>query len=120
MQSDVLIVGIVFFSVVAIVKIVADNRTRHKILEQGIENEKIQNFFAAQFELHSLSSIKWGMVLVGIGLAAMISQFFPREFTEEAALGLIFIFAGLGFLIYYPIAERRLKQIKNKQNLPSN
>ena len=119
MQSDVLIVGIVFFSVVAIVKIVADQRTRHKILEQGIENEKIQNFFSAQFELHSLSSIKWGMVLVGIGLAALVSQFFPREFTEEAALGLIFIFAGLGFLIYYPIAERRLKQIRDKQKPPT-
>ena len=48
----------------------------------------------------------------------MASQLFPRDFTDEAALGLILIFAGLGFLVYYPIAEKRLKRIKQKQDLP--
>ncbi|MDD3732138.1 MAG: hypothetical protein PHU88_07175 [candidate division Zixibacteria bacterium] len=120
MNQDILFTAIVFFSIVTVIKMALAHKTKIKILDRGIEEKGLQNFFAAQFELYSLSSIKWGMVLVGIGLAALVSQLFPREFTDEAALGLIFIFAGLGFLIYYPIAERRLKQLKNKQNTLSN
>ncbi|MFZ5979622.1 MAG: DUF6249 domain-containing protein [Candidatus Zixiibacteriota bacterium] len=118
MNSEVLIPAIIFFSIVAIVKIISDSRTKNRMLEKGLDDTNLRNFFSAQAELHSLSSIKWGMVLVGIGIAIMASQLFPRDFTDEAALGLILIFAGLGFLIYYPIAEKRLKKIKANQNIP--
>jgi len=120
MNEDVFIPAIIFFSIVAIVKIVSDNKTKNRMLDKGMDDVNLRNFFSAQFELHSLSSIKWGMVLVGIGVAIMVSQLFPRDFTDEAALGLILIFAGLGFLVYYPIAEKRLKKIKDQQNQPPN
>ena len=58
------------------------------------------------------------MVLVGIGLAALISQAFPSYVSDEIAFALIFIFAGIAFLVYYPLADRRLKQVKNKYNHP--
>ena len=48
-----------------------------------------------------LSSVKWGMVLVGIGLALLVGNLFPYDINEGMTFGLMFLFAGIAFLIYY-------------------
>lgn len=112
--EPVLILCVIFFSIVAIVKIVSENRTRQKMIEKGGLDDKSRRILIGQAELSTLSNIKWGMILVGIGVASMVSFWLPDYCSEEGAIGLIFIFAGLGFLIYYPLAQRRLKEIERR------
>jgi membrane protein implicated in regulation of membrane protease activity len=112
-----LIVGIIFFSIVAVVKIVADANTRRKLMEKGGIDEQTRRVLIGQTELSALSNIKWGMVLVGIGVAAMVSEWLPYYWSDEGAIGLAFILAGLGFLIYYPIAQKRLKEIERREQV---
>jgi len=114
-MDDVLIVGIVFFSVVAIVKIISDANTKKKLLDKGLADEKVQHLFVPA-EITVLSNLKWGMVLVGIGAATLLSNLLPYRWSDEGTFGLILVFAGLGFLIYYPLAQRRLKEIERKRN----
>jgi len=52
------------------------------------------------------------MVLIGIGLALMIKQLAPFYLDDETVLGLIFLFAGLSFFIYYFLAKTRSDQDK--------
>jgi uncharacterized membrane protein len=111
-----LIVGIVFFSVVTIVKIVVDSSTRRRMLETGTLDDRTKRLMMSQAELSTLSNLKWGMILIGIGLAALLSQLMPYSFSDEGAIGLVFLFAGLGFLIYYPIAQKRLKEIEQRND----
>ncbi len=111
-----LIVGIIFFSVVAIVKIAADAATRRRLIERGEADDKIRALAMGYSELSTLNNLKWGMVLVGVGLASLISYWMPEYLSEEGAIGLIFIFAGLGFLIYYPLAQRRLKETQQRHS----
>jgi len=113
-----LIVGIVFFSIVTIVKIVVDSSTRRRMLETGTLDDRMKRLLLSQAELSTLSNIKWGMILIGIGLAALLSQLLPYWFSDEGAIGLVFLFAGLGFLIYYPIAQKRLKEIERRNGDP--
>lgn len=110
-----LIVGIIFFSIVALVKIVSESRTRNRLIERGMVDERVRDMLAPDREMAALSSLKWGMVLVGIGLAALLSQLFPYYMDSEVAFGFMFIFAGIAFLIYYPIAGNRLKKIEEKR-----
>ncbi len=118
-MEPALILAVIFFGIVAIIKTVSDSRTRNRLIEKGVADDKIRAYFEASTEVQPLSSLKWGMVLVGIGLAAFISQAFPRYVSDEIAFGLIFIFAGIAFLIYYPLAERRLRRMRNReQQLP--
>ncbi len=111
-----LIVGIVFFSVVTIVKIVVDSSTRRRMLETGNLDDRTKRLMMSQAELSTLSNLKWGMILIGIGLAALLSQLMPYRFSDEGAIGLVFLFAGLGFLIYYPIAQKRLREIEQRND----
>jgi len=110
-----IIVGIVFLSCVAVVKIISDTVTRKKLIEKGLVDDRVRHIFGAS-ELSVLSNLKWGMVLVGIGAAAFIGQFLPYRWSDEGTLGLILIFAGIAFLVYYPIAQSRLKKIEEKGN----
>jgi len=114
-MEDAVIVGIIFFSVVAVVKIVSDNTTRRRIIEKGGFNDKVGRALLAHPEISNLSSLKWGLVLVGIGLAAVISQWLPYYWSDESIFGLMFVLAGLGMMVYYPIAQRRIKQIEAEE-----
>jgi len=115
MMEAPLIVGIIFFSIVAVTKIVSDARTRKSLIEKSQIDEKTRQAILGHSELANLSNVKWGMVLVGIGLAAMLSNWLPDLWDEEGAVGLVFVFAGLGFLIYYPKAQARLKNLEKKE-----
>lgn len=101
-----------FFAVAAIVKFVSDNRTRRLLIEKGIMDEKVKYLY--KDSVQPLSSIKWGLVLVGIGLALLIGQVFRYDITKEATIGLMFLFAGIGFVIYYFLAKNKLRDNNTK------
>ena len=106
-----LIVTVVFLSVVAVIKIIADARTRSQLISKGEVNENLATLFRSYGTYGRLgSNLKWGMVLIGIGLALLIKQLAPVYLDDETILGLIFVFAGLSFFIYYFIAKARTDQ----------
>lgn len=108
MSDDVLITIAVFGGIAIIIKIIADTLTRHRLIAKGMVDEKVKHLFIRDAQLQRLSSLKWGMVLIGIGVALVISQLAEDYITNESVFGLMFIFAGAAFLIYYSIARKHL------------
>lgn len=101
-----------FFTVAAIIKWAMDNKTRRLLIEKGMVDEKLKYLFSEPPQ--SLSSIKWGLVLIGIGLALMIGQIFRYEISNEVTVALMFLFAGVGFIVYYFIAKSKLRESKTE------
>lgn len=89
---------VVFAGLALLLKILTDAILRNKLVNQGKVDENVKYLFA-QYGLRKKSDIKWGLVLIGIGLAIMVYQF--TEITSEAVLGLMFLFAGIAFLLSY-------------------
>jgi len=118
-MEDAIIVGIVFCSIVAVVKIIADAATRRRMLDKAAADPQAIQHLNIHPELANLSSLKWGMVLIGIGLAWLISLWMPRYWHDETVFGLMFLLAGIGMLAYYPIAQRKIKKIEQQgRSLP--
>lgn len=115
MDESIIIVPVLFLSIVWIVKIVSENKTRQKLIDKGVVDEKIKDLFANQAELSVLANLKWGMILIGLGLAFFVYQFLDYRWHSEGILGLMFILSGAGFLIYYPIAQNRLREIERRR-----
>ena len=115
MDESIIIVPVIFLSIVWIVKIVVENNTRQKLIDKGVIDEKIKDMFANQAELSILSNLKWGMILVGVGCGFFFYQIFDLRLHDEGIFGLMLILAGAGFLIYYPIAQNRLKEIERRR-----
>ncbi len=114
-MEEALIVGIIFFSIVAIVKIVADAATKRRLMERVATDEKAAQALLTHPELMNLSSLKWGMVLVGIGLAWLVSRWMPYYWHDETVFGLMFLLAGIGMLVYYPIAQKKVKSLEQEE-----
>lgn len=108
MSEDVLITAVVFAAIVAIIKIIAETVTRNRLIHQGLADEKARQLFARDAQLQRLSSLKWGLVLVGVGLALLVGQLGEDYITDQSTFGLMFVFAGIAFFIYYGIAQRHL------------
>jgi hypothetical protein len=103
-----------FLAVVAIIKIVSDAKARNRLIDKGLAEDKARVVYQMSTPLRALSSLKWGMILVGIGLAIFIGELFPYRISDEVTWGLMFVFAGIGFLVYYPMAQKRQKEMDDQ------
>lgn len=114
MWTEVLVPLVIFGSAVLIVKSVLDYKVRRQLIEKGPVDDSAQSFLARESELARLSSLKWGMVLIGLGIALLVGYIYPQMFDEGGVIGLMLILAGVAFLIYYAIAQRHLARIEEK------
>lgn len=105
--TPVLVLGVIFAGIIGIIRAGTESRFRQRLLEKGMVDEKVQEMLSKSSHCGGgLNNLKWGMVLVGIGAAALISRILPYDMEDGGTMGLMLIFAGLAFLIYYPIAQR--------------
>ena len=117
MSSDVLVVFIVFGSNHYVIKMLSDNRLRRLIVQQGEVNENVKYLFSNKFSLAVPPSLKWGMVLIAIGLAIVVAKIvdaFARV-DDSLTFALMFIFGGVALIIYYRIGTRMLKESESAQ-----
>jgi len=114
------LVPLTFFLMVAyIIKILSDNKIRRLAIEKGLLNENMKYLYYDRFEGKVPASLKWGFVLLGIGLAIFVGQMAPTGNTEEVTIGGMFLFAGLGLIIYYFVAKQIYKKAKEEEALSS-
>ena len=110
------VVSVIFGTLVLIIKIISDNRIRTKLIESGQVDEKAKFLYLRgdRRPADPLSSVKWGMVLVGVGLALIIGQFVNQFMyfgdVEGITFGLMCLFAGIAFLIYYNLKKKENKE----------
>ena len=104
--EPVFIVGIVFFSVIFLVKVVSDNRIRRKLIESGTVDENVKHLYASKPGGNGPASLKWGMVLIAIGLAFLIGQLVPH-LEGEITVACMFIFSGIALLLFYFLAKKK-------------
>ncbi len=112
MDLDFIIPVSLFIVIAYIIKVISDNRVRQRLIEKGEIDEKVKFLYSDRLQSQNLSSLKWGLVLTGLGLALFIGQLFPHTISEEMTVGSMFIFAGIAFLIYYAIAKVQLNKSK--------
>ncbi len=110
LTSDFFEMLIVFSSIVLVVKTIADYKLKSNLIKQGLVDEKIKHLFAKSAS-NSLTSVKWGLVLIGIGSALFLREWV--DFNDETIFGLMFLFAGAAFLVYYGLTLSEEK--KNKE-----
>ncbi len=102
-----------FFGVIAyIVKIVSDNRIRRRLIDSGQVDEKIKYLYFKSPNTFSepFNTVRWGLVLIALGMGIIIGQQFPAGEKEQMTLCAMFIMAGIAFLVYYFLAKREINR----------
>ncbi len=95
-----------FFLIVAfIVKWALEHRIKSKLIEKGVDTDTAKMLLQTRASTSGSgsypSSLKWGLVLIAIGAAFLISEFSPRYWSDYGTMALVFIFAGVALIVYY-------------------
>ena len=108
------IATIFFFVTVSLIWggfILTRHRERMSIIEKGLPPEEIKAMYEkGTWKIHPLSSLKWGIVLLMIGAAWLLGIWLHEvnNYPEATILGLIVLFGGVGLVVFYAIAQRKL------------
>lgn len=97
-----------FFSLAFVIKIVSDNWTKKRALEAGASEQTIRAVFRMDRDPMVLTSLKWGMVAVGLGLALLLADVMNVSFQEAGPYGGLLLFGGAALILYYWIARKML------------
>jgi ABC-type branched-subunit amino acid transport system permease subunit len=121
MLSFEALIPIAFFAAVAfIIKIILDYKLRKQLIEKGVTKETIKNLYPDKTE-NVLTSLKWGLVLVGVGIGGFVGQLgvIPAESTGGIILSMMLILGGASLVIYYIIAPKIMKQSEKQTEIGS-
>jgi hypothetical protein len=87
MDVNGLIAIIFFFTSLMVIggsAIIGRHRERMGMIEKGMKAEDIKAMFGRSFrEPHPLTSLKWGIIFVGIGLAVLLGLFLHSAYNME-------------------------------------
>lgn len=93
-----------------IIKAIFDNWHKFKNSPQmGVDGDPTNQ----SREHHSwamITNLKWGFILAGLGLALIFREFLLPTLSAAGTFGFMFVFAGLGFFVYYFIARQSINK----------
>ncbi len=113
MHENEILIPIIFFLVVGAVWgafILTRHRERVSMIEKGLKAEDIKSLYERQtFKASPLFSLKWGMVLICVGIAIMLGIWLRENyiFNDGIIPGLIATFGGVGLVLFYLIASKK-------------
>jgi len=107
-------IALIFFFTSIVLIIGGMILTRHKermtIMEKGLGTEEIKALYMrGTWKINTLSSLKWGILFIALGLAILTGMWLHEVFMvkEGAIVGLVALFAGAALLVFYAIASRK-------------
>ena len=106
------IVGIIFLSLVAIVGsiVLTRHRERTMMIQKGLNSEEIKAIYAGESSpANPLRPLKWGMVLIGVGIAIILGLWLEAAYDVEGGIypALIALFGGIGLVVYHLVARKQ-------------
>ncbi len=113
MDTEIFVVAIVFTAIVMVVKLFTEYLTRKRLIDTGLVDEKVKFLFRGYGKGHNLNNVKWGMILVAIGIPFLWHEMAPYRVSGESVIGMALILAGLAFVIYYFISKSHLESADN-------
>ncbi|MFP4365640.1 MAG: DUF6249 domain-containing protein [bacterium] len=102
--TPVLVLGVIFGSIVMLVYLNIRKKERMSLIEKGAD----ASIFATKPE--SSPSLKWGIFLTGLAIGLLLGNLLEAYTSmrpEVAYFSMIFLFGGLGLVIYYGIEKRK-------------
>ena len=106
--ASVFIAGFAAVVLIAYFTVSRSHKERMELIKQGVNpiNTKVSTIGTA--------SLLWGLLLVAAGLALVIFVVVDGD-TDPLGVGLMFLFGGLGLIIYYRITKAQRERAMRLQ-----
>jgi hypothetical protein len=95
---------IVIAATALLVKAVIDYLSRRQLIAKGATPEDLEFGGSKGMRWHLIKNLKWALICLGFGAAIIVSDRFPNLVSTTGSFGLMFVGAGLGYLVYFLVA----------------
>ena len=105
------VLGTLAYGITLVTKTFTDYFLKRKMIDKGLESNLVSELLKKQVEgVNQMSNLKWGLIILfgGIGLIAIDS--IKVDLESPLPYGIFAASISFGFLIYYFIASRKLKE----------
>lgn len=98
------------------------HKERTKLMDMGLTPQEARDYFreTEKRPKNPLGSLKWGILLSMIGIGLFFGILLDEAgFKDELTGVMVLVFGGLGFIIYYFVANSKIKkdaQIQQSSN----
>jgi hypothetical protein len=104
------IIGSFGYAVWAFTKVMTDYILKKKMIDKGFVNDTTQAIFKSQeITNDKYPSLKWGLIVLSVGLALILMEFIDTRPDSPLPYGLFAVFVSAGFLTYYFFVQRDKK-----------
>ncbi len=116
MQAHEVIVPVVFFLCIAgtwAFIVLTRHKERMTMIGKGLKPEDMKALYErGTWKMNPLSSLKWGMIFASIGVAVLIGMYLHANYFVEEGIypALMCLFGGLGLIVFYLLAKKKLQQ----------
>lgn len=109
-----IVVGIIFFSVVSVFRIITDYQLRRKMIQMGHVDQDSIAILKKQSGSR-MDSLKWGLIILFAGIGFIIISFPGIDLESPLPFGIISVCVAIGFLLYYTISKRVVEKETSKE-----
>jgi hypothetical protein len=112
MQAEILVPISFFAMIFGIVYLSFKRKERRMLIEKGVDASLLDS------KSVSPSSLKWGMVFIGIGVGILLGKILASYTTmtdDTAVFSMICLFGGLALVIYHFMERTIVKKQDNNQ-----
>lgn len=98
------------------------HKERTKLMDMGLTPQEAREYFRDMEKKpkNPLGSLKWGILLSMVGIGLFIGIVLDEAGFHDSLTGvLVLLFGGLGFIIYYFVANSKLKKDQQVTNQSS-
>ncbi len=88
------------------------HRERMTMIEKGLKPEDMKALYErATLKINPLSSLKWGMIFVSVGIAALIGMYLHANYYVDEGIypALMALLGGVGLIAFYLFASKKLQ-----------
>lgn len=101
---------IVIAVMVLFVKAIIDYLGRRQLIARGASPEELGYGGPKAMRWNLIKNLKWALICLGFGAAIIVTDKYPDLVSSTGSFGLMFIGAGLGYMVYFLVAWRWLKK----------
>ena len=97
----------VFGSTILFVSLITNYSLKKKLIDKNMVNDETANLFTK--ETSKQNTLKWGLIILFGGLGLIIIDTMNLDGDDAMAWGIEGVCIAVGFLLYYAIARKEIK-----------
>lgn len=98
------------------------HKERTKLMDMGLSPQEARDYFRDldKKAKNPLGSLKWGILFTMVGIGLFFGILLDEAGFKDSLTGvMVLLFGGLGFIIYYFVANSKMKKDNSSSNQPS-